>query len=309
MDHRLSLDGQRAIVTGAGRGIGRAHALELAQRGVAVLVNDVDAANADAVVAEIQAAGGVAVASHEPVGSKASGEALVAQAGQELGGLEIVINNAGFLRPDYFENLSEAKIEAVLEVHLMGALYVTQAAWPILQAQKYGRVVMTSSSSGMLGHQGSSNYSTAKAGIFGLMKALSYEGEAHNIRVNAILPFALGLMQQGNPIPDMPENYGKFLTPQMRAALDGARRSPEMIAHLAAFLVSRDCDVSGEAFSVCYGRFARVFVGVSDGWLAGPGEQVSGETVRDHLPQIRDISRHSTPKWLFEEVADVARRL
>jgi NAD(P)-dependent dehydrogenase (short-subunit alcohol dehydrogenase family) len=306
---QISLKGDRAIVTGAGRGLGRSYALELARRGARVLVNDLARENADAVVAEIAALGGTAIADYEAIGSKESGLALVSRAIHHWGGLEILVNNAGILRPGYFEALSPPEIDAVLETHLLGTIYVTQAAWPTLRAQKYGRVMVTSSSTGMLGNQGQSNYAAAKAGAFGLAKALAYEGEQHNIQVNVLLPYAATVIHAKNPIPDIVENYARFVSPDLRERLARANHEPDMTAHLVAYLASRECAVSGEAYSVCYGRFARVFVAVADGWLSKPGEVVSAELVRDNFAKIRDTTRSSVPRWLFEEVADVARRL
>ncbi len=161
----------------------------------------------------------------------------------------------------------------------------------------------------MLGNQGQANYAAAKAGSFGLAKALSYEGEEHGIQVNVLLPYATTVIHANDPIPDIIEQYGRFVTPDLRERLNHANHDPEMTSHLVAYLASRESSVSGEAYSVCYGRFARVFVAVADGWLTSPDEQVSAEAVRDHFHEIRDTGRFSVPKWLFEEVADVAKRL
>jgi len=305
----ISFEGQHAIVTGAGVAIGRAHAHELARRGAAVLVNDLDRGGADAVVEEIRAAGGTAVANYDPVGSKEAGEAIIAQAVRDLGGVEIVINNAGVRGHNLFENMTEQQIKAVMDVHLMASIYVTQPAWKIMQAQKYGRIVMTSSSSGMFSHQGLANYAAAKAGVYGLTKALAYEGAPYDIRVNALLPYSPDVGQRKPPIPRMSEEFAKYLPPELAGRLEHTVSTPEMVAHMAAYLASRACEVSGELFSVCNGRYARVFVGVADGWLSRPADKVDAEAVRDHLAEIRDIGRHSTPMWLFEEVADVARRV
>ncbi|MBV9996166.1 MAG: SDR family NAD(P)-dependent oxidoreductase [Caulobacteraceae bacterium] len=307
---KLTHEGQRAVVTGAGKGIGRAHALELGRRGVSVVVNDFDRAAADAVVAEIKSGGGKAVANYDSVGGKAAGQSIIDAAVREFGGLEIVINNAGFLRTNMFENMTEAQIDAILEVHLLGTIYVTQAAWPIMQKQKYGRVVITSSASGMFAHQGQINYCSAKAGCYGLTKALAYEGQDHGVKVNALLPMAPTGIDRYDPIPNMAEEFAKFITPQLRDETAGATNdTPEMIAYMAAYLVSRECEVTGEAYSICRGRFGRVFVGVADGWLTRKGDDVSAETVADHLAQIRDISHSSAPKWLYDEVRDVTLRL
>ena len=305
----VSLAGQRAVISGAGRGLGRAYALELARRGAAVVVNDLDCDNADRVVAEITSNGGRAAVSYEAVASKSAGHAIVDLALSAFGGIDIVINNAGILRPGYFEDLSERQFNEVLDVHLNGTIYLTQAAWPHLQAQKYGRVVLTSSSTGLFGNQGQANYAAAKGGVWGLGRALAYEGEAHKIQVNVLLPFAATVMDKNDPVPDVLENYAKFVTSDLRKRLDLVNHDPAMSAHLIAYLTSPECDVSGEAYSICYGRYARVFVGVADGWLTTPGEVVTAEAVRDHWNQIRDLGSHSTPRWLFEEVTNVARRL
>lgn len=305
----LSFEGQRAVITGAGKGIGRAHAIDLASRGAAVLVNDVDRASADAVVGEIVSAGGTAVANYDAVGPKAVGDAIVDQAMQELGGVEIVINNAGFLRNALFEDMTEAQFDAIIGCHLMGTIYVTQAAWPIMQRQQYGRVILTSSSSGMFSHQGLSNYAAAKGGTYGLLRALAYEGKRHNIQVNCLLPASPTTIADQDPIPEMVENYAQYVTPEMFAKLAKTNQSQESIAAIATWLVSRDCDVNGEAFSIRAGRFGRVFVGVADGWLSNPEDAVSAESIRDHMDAIRDTGRYSIPMSIFEEVRDVAQRL
>ena len=307
---QLSLANLRAAVTGAGKGIGRGYALDFARRGAAVVVNDLDRDAAAAVVAEIKGAGGHAAASYDDVGTVAGGERLTATALENFGGLEILVNNAGFLRPAYFEDMSAGQVDAVLDVHLRGAFYCTQPAWRIMKKQRFGRVVMTGSSSGMFGHQGQANYCAAKAGIYGLTKALCYEGDAYNIKVNMVMPIATTSIGVNDPIPDMMENYLKFITEEnYRKLRTSSRRDPATIAALVSYLASRECETSGEAYSVCHGRFGRVFVGVADGWLAGPGDEVSAETVAEHFEEIRDIDRHTVPRWLFEECATVADRL
>ena len=306
---KLSFEDQRALVTGAGKGIGREDALELARRGAAVVVNDRNRADADAVVAEIAAAGGKAVACYEAVGTKEAGQRIIAHAVERLGGLEILINNAGFIRPAYLEDTSEEHMTSMLDVHLTGPLYLTQAAWPILRKQRYGRVLMTSSGTGMLGHQGQVNYAAAKAGVFGMMKTLSYEGYPHGILVNAVLPYAQTTIGTIDMIPGMAEEYPKYLTPDLAAKLAHRPRGPDAIAPMAVYLVSRECNVTGEAYSIASGRYGRVFVGVTDGWLNLANEPVTAEAIRAHLAEIRDLSRHTTPKWLYEEQAGVAKRL
>lgn len=305
----LSLEGHRAIVTGAGRGIGRAHALELAGRGAAVVVNDVDREAADSVVAQIVEGGGAAVASYAPVGTRAAGEEIVARALDELGGIEIVVNNAGFLRPALFEDMTDEQLRQVLDVHLMGSIYVTQAAWRTLKAQRYGRVVLTSSSAAMFGLQGQANYCAAKAGTFGVMKALSYEGASHGIRVNALLPYAASAITDQDPIPNIAEEYARYIDAELGAKLAAANREPERVSPMMLYLASPACELTGEAFSICAGRYARVVVGVTEGWLAPADAVVSGESVAEHLEQISALGNLRTPAVMYEEVADVARRL
>jgi NAD(P)-dependent dehydrogenase (short-subunit alcohol dehydrogenase family) len=185
----LRFDGQVAIVTGAGRGLGRAHALGLAQRGASVVVNDVGGVGteagptADRVVAEIEQAGGSGIPSYDSVASPEGGRALVARAVDHFGSLDILINNAGFLRNALFAEMTIDEFDAVLDVHLRAAFLVTQSAWHVMQKKGYGRVVMTSSSSGLFGRKGGANYCAAKAGIVGLTRALALEDASSGIRV------------------------------------------------------------------------------------------------------------------------------
>ena len=310
MSEHISLEGQRIIVTGAGRGLGRAYALQLAGLGARVVVNDLEQSAADEVVSEIRKNDGEAVASYEVIGSKSAGRAIVEVAMDAFGGLEALVNNAGNVRPGLFTELTEDDFASVLHVHLFGSIYTTQAAWPVFQKQKYGRVVMTGSNAGMFSLPGMANYSAAKAGLYGLAKALSYEGLDYNIGVNTILPVASTDIMRGRPIPTMIENYAKFVGPEMRQKINAeARSGPDMVAHLVAYLVSRECEFTGEAYSALRGRYGRVFVGVADGWLTRKNDEVSVDAISAHMLQIRDISHHTVPKWLFEETRDFALRL
>jgi NAD(P)-dependent dehydrogenase (short-subunit alcohol dehydrogenase family) len=302
----ISLEGSVAVVTGAGRGIGRAHVQELSRRGAAVMVNDVDKELADEVVAGIVASGGRAVAAYDSVTDAGAPVALVGRALDELGGLDIVVHNAGVLRTGYFDELSDEHIDVVLQTHLRAAFALTRPAWQHMKRRGYGRIVITSSSSGLFSHQGLSNYAAAKAGLYGLTKALSFEGASHGIKVNAILPYATSISPAKDPIPDMAKFRAEY---EADRPVDPERTDPRLIAQLVSYLVSRDCPVSGEAYSACYGRFARVFVGVADGWLAPDPAVVSSESIAEHFDQIRDLSGYSVPMWLFEETRDVQRRL
>ena len=185
----IRFDDQVAVVTGSGRGIGRSYALDLARRGAKVVVNDVDADVANAVVAEIAGAGGKAVACTESAGSFEGARAIVAVALDAYGDLDVVVNNAGVFRMGYIEDLRPEWAVEMINVHLLGYLWLTQHAWPIFRRKDYGRVVMTSSAA-IFGHAGSANYAAAKGGVIGLTRALSREGEQYGIRVNAVLPTA-----------------------------------------------------------------------------------------------------------------------
>jgi NAD(P)-dependent dehydrogenase (short-subunit alcohol dehydrogenase family) len=305
---RISLDGRVALVTGAGRGIGRAHALALASRGARVVVNDLDPDVSEAVVAEIVAAGGKAAAAAGSVADPDTCLGIATAAFDHYGKVDILINNAGILRTGYFEEIDQARYNAVLDTHLRGSYLLTQAVWPAMKQAGYGRVLMTGSSSAMWSHQGLSNYAAAKGGIWGITKALAYEGAPHGIRTNLLMPYASTPIGVENPIPDMQANRRLFLDDAAQERLI-ARWQPEFVAHMAVYLASDACEVNGEAFSVCGGRYARVFVGVADGWMAPGLDTLTTEDVVANLPTIRDVSHHSIPTWLFDECVTVAKEL
>lgn len=201
----IDFKGRVAIVTGAGGGLGRAHALALAQRGAKVLVNDLGGARdgsggsagaAQAVVDEIRAAGGEAQANAASVTDFDAVQAMVQQAADAWGRVDILVNNAGVLRDKTFAKMDLADFRFVLEVHLMGAVHCTKAVWPYMMAQKYGRIVMTTSSSGLYGNFGQSNYGAAKLALVGLMQTLALEGAKHDIRVNCLAPTAATRMTE-----------------------------------------------------------------------------------------------------------------
>jgi NAD(P)-dependent dehydrogenase (short-subunit alcohol dehydrogenase family) len=302
---RISFDNQVAIVTGGGRGLGRSYALELARRGASVVVNDVAGEHADAVVAEIAAAGGRGVASHESVASQEGGAALVRQALDSFGTVDAVINNAGILRNNFFEDLTLDQIDAVLDVNLRGVFFVTQPAWRVMKAKGYGRVVLTSSAAGLFSRPGSVNYSAAKAAMYGMTRALSFEGADHGIRVNMILPRATTTISAGDPIP-VPES--NVLPAEVRAAL-APRRSPDTTAPLVCYLASRACEVSGEAFSSAAAAYARVFVGRCRGWVAPDPDAIAIEDVIDNLDAIREFDGYTVPLSNGAEILTVAEQL
>ena len=295
------VEGRVALVTGGGRGLGRAYCLELARQGAAVVVNDVAPEHADGVVAEIEAAGGRAAASNDSVTTTDGTAAIVAAAVDHFGALDAVVNNAGFLRNGYFEEQTPAMLDAILDVHVRGAFFVTQAAWPVLRSRGQGRVVMTSSAGGMFAMQGEANYAAAKAGIYGLTKALAFEGRELGIAVNAVLPHAATTISVNDPVPGHRDHF----KPGIAEAL-APTRTPEAVAPLVAYLCSLSCQVNGEAFAAGCGRFARVFVGETRGWTA-PDANVSVEDVIEHLDQIRDQDGYVVPAHLYEEIELFAR--
>lgn len=293
----LGFDGKVAIVTGAGGGLGRQHALLLAARGALVVVNDVGAAldgsggdsgPAQAVVAEIEAAGGEAVADTHSVSTPEGGEAIVETALEHFGRVDIVVNNAGVLRDKTFQNMTPDLLEPVLDVHLKGAFYVSRPAWLEMRRQSYGRIVNTTSNSGLLGNFGQSNYGAAKMGLVGLTRVLAAEGAKYGIKVNAIAPLARTRM-----------------TEELLGA-GAARLDPELVSPVVAFLAHADCPVSGEIFTAAAGRVARFFVGMTRGYY---NPALTPENVRDHFDVIRDETGYTVPAGPADEFLSLAERL
>ena len=196
--NELRFDGDVALVTGAGRGIGRGHALELARRGARVIVNDADGAVAKAVADEISAAGGQAVASHDSVATPDGGAAIVDRALDAFGQLDVVVSNAGILRDKSFGHLTPNLVDAVLDVHLRGAFHLLIPAWRQMKQRGYGRIVTTTSAAGLFGNFGQANYGAAKAALVGLTRVLAVEGHKVGINVNAVAPAAATRMNAGD---------------------------------------------------------------------------------------------------------------
>jgi NAD(P)-dependent dehydrogenase (short-subunit alcohol dehydrogenase family) len=303
VDERISFEGQVAIITGAAHGLGRSYALELAGRGAAVVVNDVAAEAADAVATEIKESGSRAIASHDSVGTPEGGAAIVRTAVDTFGSLDVIVHNAGTWRNAPLEEMTVEMFDAVLDVHLRGAFFLTQPAWKILIDKGYGRVILTSSSAGAFGRQLGVNYVAAKAGLLGLARALAQEGEHHGIKANAILPSA-ATAQTRRPMAS-----------EYRARMDAAqvailpRRVPEMVAPFVAYLASRQCAVNGEAFNVGCGYFARVFTGMAAGWVSAPRDPASAEEIMTHLNEIEDRSEYSLPNDIIDDLHEVTRAL
>src|SRR5687768_4808997 len=257
----LGYEGKVAIITGAGGGLGREHALLLASRGAQIVVNDLgggvaggdsgDLGPAEQVVKEIESAGGVAVADGNSVATPEGGEAIVQSALDAWGRVDIVINNAGILRDKTFHNTTPEFLDPVIDVHLRGAFNVTRPAWITMREQAYGRVVSTSSGSGLFGNFGQANYAAAKMGIVGFARVLANEGKKYNIKSNAIAPIAWTRMT-AEIMPGMEDKL-----------------KPELISPLVAYLAHEDCPVTGEIYTVAGGYVARVFLGVTNGIFEG----------------------------------------
>jgi NAD(P)-dependent dehydrogenase (short-subunit alcohol dehydrogenase family) len=273
-DMTLRFDGRVAIVTGAGGGLGRSHALALAARGAKVVVNDL--AQADAVVAEITAAGGQAIGHAALVTDEAAVAAMVQQALDTWGQVDILVNNAGILRDKSFGKMSMSDFRLVLDVHLMGAAICSQAVWATMRAQKYGRVVMTTSSSGLYGNFGQANYGAAKMALVGLMQTLAIEGARDGIRVNCLAPTAATRMTEG------------LLPPPVLARL-----KPEAVTPALLHLVSDDAPTRA---IVCAGAgtFERAYVTLTRGVHLGDGPDVA-EQVAARFDAISDRTDEVVP--------------
>lgn len=299
MDVRF--DDRVAIVTGAGAGLGRSHALLLASRGTKVVVNDpggsVDGtgganAAADQVVATIKAAGGEAVASYASVAEEASAQSIIDTAMNTWGRLDILVNNAGVLRDKAFNNMPMEDYEFVNQVHHFGTVYCTKAAWPIMRKQQYGRIVVTTSGSGTVGNFGQANYGAAKMAVNGLINVLRHEGAKYNIRCNAISPSALTRMTESLLPPDI-----------------GPWMKPELVSPVVAWLCSEQCDQNGEIMAATAGGFARVQYFVTEGAQFDPAEPVSIEMVRDSMDRIRDLSTAKPYLGMMGNVVDKLREM
>ncbi|MGO4689491.1 SDR family NAD(P)-dependent oxidoreductase [Glaciibacter sp. 2TAF33] len=301
--------GKVIAITGAGRGIGAAYARDLARRGAAVVVNDMGRdedgeSRAGKAVLKIVNAGGSAVADESDVADPEGAGRLVDTAVTEFGRLDGLIHNAGFLRPSRIADMAPNQIDEVLGVHVRAAFHTTIAAWPHLVAAGDGRIVYTGSS-GMFGHDANSNYSAAKSSIFGLTRSIAAEGAPNGIRVNCVMPYAQSLMASDNPLIPSERQAAS------RAALNilTDRRAPDSMAPLVTYLMSDACSVSGEAYSVLAGRYARLVVSLTSGWIAKDPDAVRAEDIAAHLAEISDDSRLFEPRSMFHEVEETFGRL
>jgi NAD(P)-dependent dehydrogenase (short-subunit alcohol dehydrogenase family) len=273
----IGFDNKVVIVTGAGGGLGRCHALEFARRGARIVINDLggsvdgsgdgSASPAQLVVDEIEALGGEAVANRDSVATPEGGVAIVQSAIDAFGQIDVVVNNAGILRDKTFHNMTPDMVDSVLDVHLKGAFNVTQPAWHHFREQGSGSVINTTSNAGVLGNFGQANYGAAKMGLVGFTNVLAIEGRKRNIRVNAIAPVA-----------------DTRMTEDLLGPL-AANLQPELITPVVVWLASDECTASGEVYSVAGGMVARFFVGLTQGIF---DRDLTVESVRDRFDEIRN---------------------
>ncbi len=299
MTETFTFDERVAIVTGAGGGLGRQYALELARRGARVVVNDLGGAvggggdselAADSVVDEIITAGGEAVASYDSVTEPESGARIVQTAVDEFGTVDIVVNNAGILRDKSFAKMTAEEVDAVLDVHLRGALNVSRPAFSIMKDKSYGRFVHTSSNSGILGNFGQANYAAAKAGLVGLSNVLAIEGMKYDIRSNVIAPIATTRMTE-----DLLGAFADYL-------------DPAQVMPMVVYLCSEQNRFTHEIFSAGGGRYARFFIGMNEGWFAGRKRVPSVEELSRHLAEIRDVDAFEIPTSSTDEINLLGRQ-
>jgi NAD(P)-dependent dehydrogenase (short-subunit alcohol dehydrogenase family) len=295
---KISFEGRTAIVTGAGGGLGRAYALELAKRGARVVVNDLGGTRdgsgssdaADKVVEEIRAAGGTAIANGASVTDFAQVEAMAAQALEAFGGIHILINNAGILRDKSFAKLDMEDFRTVLEVHLAGSANCAKAVWETMRGQSYGRILMTSSSTGLYGNFGQANYGAAKLGLVGLARTLALEGAKYNIRVNSIAPTAATRMTEDIFPAELFERF-----------------RPELVAPAALFLVSEEAPTNA-IIGAGAGVVQAAYITLTRG-AALPEDSATPEAVAANWAKITDREGEIVPQSGAEQAMTILQRL
>ena len=279
--NNIRFDNKVVVITGAGNGLGKSHALFLASRGAKVIVNDLGGtvagaggsrAVADAVVEEIKTAGGEAVANYDTVATEEGGKYVIQTALDAFGTVDILINNAGNVRDKSFAKMDLDDFRSLIDVHLMGAVYCTHAAWPVMREKGFGRVVMTTSSAGLYGNHGHTNYGTAKMALIGFMNSLKEEGRRYNITVNAIAPIALTRMSEPATTPQY--------APLMK---------PEFVTAAVAWLCAPDNTDSGHIIQAGVGYYAKIEVREAAGVLFDTGTIPRPEQVRDRYAEITDM--------------------
>jgi NAD(P)-dependent dehydrogenase (short-subunit alcohol dehydrogenase family) len=295
----IDLSDRVAIVTGGGSGLGRSHAIALAERGAKVVVNDLgatvsgsgsDPGPANAVAEEITARGGIAVPEYSSVATPGGGEAIVSRALDAFGQIDILVNNAGNIELSSFAKLDVREIHRILDVHLGGAFYVTQPAYRAMLRRRRGSIIFTVSGVASFGNLGASVYGAAKGGILGLVSVLKLEAARHGIKVNAIAPMAQTRMAADVQLSEYTHVSERSV-------------SPDLVAPAVVYFASDECELTGEVWSVGSGTVARVFAGRSRGWFKHPDRDggLTAEDIAANLDRIRDVASFTTPEsWTAE---------
>ena len=287
----INFENKTVVVTGAGNGLGKAYALEFANRGANVVVNDIGGSvtgdgsentPADVVVEEINSSGGSAVANYDSVATKQGGESIIESALSNFGSVDAVVNNAGILRDKSFAKMEEDDLNAIIDVHLKGTFFVCQPAFIQMKEQGYGRFVNVSSPSGLFGNFGQLNYGAAKMGIVGLTNVLAIEGAKYNIKANVIAPNAATRMTETL----FGEDMSKLLT-------------VDNITPLVVYLASEQCEITHEIFSAGGGRFARIGISTDVGYFNATAK---AEDIFANIDKIRDLSNPIYPTSLADEL-------
>jgi NAD(P)-dependent dehydrogenase (short-subunit alcohol dehydrogenase family) len=298
MDDRIRLDGRVALITGGGRGLGRSHALELAARGARVIVNDLgcglfgegaDDSIAIEVVREIEAMGGEAIANTLTIDQPENARAMVAEATSAFGRLDIVVNNAGFLRRRPFLDHTPEMVRDIMSVHVLGSYFVSQAAFEVMLKQEYGRMVFTSSPGGTRGNPWVTAYGAAKGGVIGLAQAIALAGEPYGIKANVISPYGNTRMGDAMEVKSREEEMGEHK--ELMAGILDTRHASAAVVYLS----SEECALNHTILTVGGGRVALSAILIGQGFQAPFGELLTPEMVRDNLPAILDLSAATNP--------------
>jgi NAD(P)-dependent dehydrogenase (short-subunit alcohol dehydrogenase family) len=309
----IRFDGQVVVVTGAGNGLGKAYALELARRGAAVVVNDLGTgadgrgaspAAADQVVEEIRQAGGIATASHASVATREGGESILDTALTHHGRIDALINNAGILRTSPFEEVSDDDLESILAANLKSIFHVTRPALGAMRRQGYGRIVMVTSASALFGHPMMSAYGASKGGVFGAVNSLALAGARDGVLCNAVAPMAFSRMAASVSEEDVRTLGGLY--EQL-----GASMAPEYVAPLVTFLASRACQVNQAVYGAVGGCFSRIYLTQTRGWLGPRDRPATAEEVLAHLDLVenRDGSQDTrSVEQDLQRVVDLIRQ-